>query len=231
MLGLQAALYRGGLLPLLRRSLCASVKDDVTAAQNELDEFFGAQYHAPDSAHSISSADSVGTARDVRDADSQLSHVDASGRASMVEVAHKDSSVRIAKASAVVHVGNVAFQLIEADQIKKGDVLSTAQLAGIMAAKQTSTLIPLCHNLFISKADVQLHLLQDSPAVQVVTEVRTVGQTGVEMEALTAASVAALTVYDMCKAVNKDIVISDLQLDFKSGGKSGVHRRMDGQSA
>ena len=101
MLGLQAALFRCGLLPLLRRSICASVKDDVTAAQNELDEFFGAQYHAPDSAHSISSAPSVlaavtpastshtvGTARDVRDQDSQLSHVDASGRASMVEVAH-----------------------------------------------------------------------------------------------------------------------------------------------
>lgn len=112
------------------------------------------------------------------------------------------------------------------NQLRKGDVLTTAQLAGILGAKMTSTLIPLCHNVFISKADVALRLDHDRNAVRVEAQVSAVGQTGVEMEALTAASVACLTVYDMCKAVNKGIVITDLQLDYKSGGKSGLYDRV-----
>lgn len=111
------------------------------------------------------------------------------------------------------------------NQIRKGDVLTTAQLAGIMGAKHTSLLIPLCHNITISQADVQLRLHADLPAVHVAAEVAAFGPTGVEMEALTAASVAALTVYDMCKSVTKSIVISDLQLDYKCGGKSGTWHR------
>jgi molybdenum cofactor biosynthesis protein MoaC len=137
----------------------------------------------------------------------------------------KGFTTRIARASAIVHIGTVARDLVRDDQMNKGDVMTTAQLAGIMGAKCTSMLIPLCHNITISKADVRLHLHDQLPAVCVLAEVRTVGQTGVEMEALTAASVAALTVFDMCKAVTKEIVITDLQLDFKCGGKSGVYER------
>jgi molybdenum cofactor biosynthesis protein MoaC len=117
--------------------------------------------------------------------------------------------------------------LVRHNQLKKGDVLSTAQLAGIMGAKHTSTLIPLCHNIAITKADVRLELDARQAAVQVHSEVSTVGYTGVEMEALTAASVAALTVYDMCKAVTKDSVILDLRLLYKSGGKSGTYERQE----
>jgi molybdenum cofactor biosynthesis protein MoaC len=137
----------------------------------------------------------------------------------------KIPTMRIARASAIVHIGKVAAEMVGENQIRKGDVLTTAQLAGIMGAKHTSMLIPLCHNVNISKAYVNLHLHAEIPAVVIKTEVSTVGQTGVEMEALTAASVAALTVFDMCKAVTKEMVISDLQLDFKSGGKSGVYDR------
>eukprot|EP00775_Hariotina_reticulata_P013852 gene13852-13974_t len=109
--------------------------------------------------------------------------------------------------------------------IAKGDVLTVAQIAGIQGAKQTSTLIPLCHNIFLSKADVQLELLEGQQAVGITAIAKTVGQTGVEMEALTAAAVAALTVYDMCKAVSKDIVITNLQLEHKEGGKGGMWQR------
>jgi cyclic pyranopterin monophosphate synthase len=125
----------------------------------------------------------------------------------------------------MVHVGKEAFELIKTNQLRKGDVLTTAQIAGIMGAKQTSNLIPLCHNLFISKADVQLALIPETASVKITSEARTIGQTGIEMEALTAATVAALTVYDMCKAVNKDIRITDVQLEMKDGGKSGRFER------
>ena len=128
---------------------------------------------------------------------------------------------RRAKACATVHIGSQALDLVRKNQIKKGDVLSTAQLAGIMGAKATSSLIPLCHSVMISKADVQLQLEPDRCCVRVESDVSTSGQTGVEMEALTAASVAALTVYDMCKAVSRDAVITDVHLLHKSGGKSG----------
>lgn len=225
----------------LARALSTAVNDEAVAAQRELDEFFGAEFtgNAEQSPHANAASMLGGlqapspsvnlqTSSDSSaKVNANLSHVDETGRASMVDVGHKASTERVARASALVHVGELAFRLIESNQTKKGDVLSTAQLAGIMGAKQTSSLIPLCHNLFISKSDVQLHLVQDRHAVQVLSEVRTVGQTGVEMEALTAASVAALTVYDMCKAVSKDITITDLKLDFKSGGKSGTYSSAD----
>lgn len=155
----------------------------------------------------------------------RLTHTDAAGRASMVDVSSKPPTAREARASCRVLLGREAFDLVAANALAKGDVLATAQLAGVMGAKMTSALIPLCHPLLLSKADVSLSL--DAPAAAVVVRslARTSGQTGVEMEALTAAAVAALTVYDMAKAVAKGAVISDLRLDWKSGGKGGVFDR------
>ncbi|GBF93886.1 hypothetical protein Rsub_06885 [Raphidocelis subcapitata] len=154
-----------------------------------------------------------------------LTHVDGSGRAAMVDVSAKAATAREARASCRVLVGRQAFDLVQSNSLKKGDVLTVAQLAGITGAKLTSQLIPLCHTLLLSKVDVSLSL--DAPAHAVVVRSRavTVGQTGVEMEALTAAAVAALTVYDMVKAVTKDACVTDLRLDFKSGGKSGTYDR------
>ena len=137
----------------------------------------------------------------------------------------KAATSRVAHACATIRIGPAAFELVQRNQMQKGDVLSVAQLAGIMGAKQTSTLMPLCHNLFISKADVKLALEESDNSVRIHSEVKTTGQTGVEMEALTAATVAALTVYDMCKAVSKDAVISNVYLLHKRGGKSGVYER------
>ncbi|GBG76799.1 hypothetical protein CBR_g23014 [Chara braunii] len=154
-----------------------------------------------------------------------LTHVDSSGQARIVDVSNKSATVRVACASATVRLGPKAFGLVRANQIAKGDVLAAARIAGISGAKLTSTLIPLCHNLFISGIDVELTLDEQSCSVQIRTRSKTTSQTGVEMEALTAASVAALTVYDMCKAVSKDIQITDVQLEEKSGGKSGYWRR------
>jgi len=155
----------------------------------------------------------------------QLSHVDESGRASMVDVASKGSSGRVAVASCRVILGEAAFQAVAANAIAKGDVLRVAQIAGIQGAKATAQLIPLCHNIFISSVDVDLQLDEACYAVDIRSTARATGQTGVEMEALTGAGVAALTVYDMTKAVSKGIQITDLQLDYKEGGKSGTWRR------
>ena len=151
----------------------------------------------------------------------RLSHIDSEGAASMVEVQGKPETKRVATAKGVVYLGAQAFELVKENKIKKGDVLTTAQLAGIMASKSTSVLIPLCHNIPITRADVRLTLNPETNAVEIVSTVSTVGRTGVEMEALTAVCVAALTVYDMCKAVSRDIVIGDIRLTHKAGGKSG----------
>ncbi|XP_031567672.1 GTP 3',8-cyclase, mitochondrial-like isoform X1 [Actinia tenebrosa] len=155
-----------------------------------------------------------------------LSHIGPDGAASMVEVKDKPETKRVAIATGVVYLGEQAFKLVKENQIKKGDVLSTAQLAGIMASKTTSTLIPLCHNIPITRTDVRLTLNAETQAVEIQGSVSTVGRTGVEMEALTAVSVAALTVYDMCKAVSRDIVISDVRLVHKRGGKSGTFTKV-----
>ncbi|XP_062617967.1 elongation factor Ts-like [Saccostrea cucullata] len=156
--------------------------------------------------------------------DDKLTHLDSSGKAKMVDVGDKAETVRTAVACASISLGKKAFTLVEANKTKKGDVLSVAQLAGIMAAKRTSELIPLCHNIGLSKVSVDLSLQGDSYSVYIECEARTVGRTGVEMEALTGASVAAITVYDMCKAVNKEMVISDIRLLSKTGGKSGEYK-------
>src|SRR5258708_2271722 len=152
---------------------------------------------------------------------SKLSHVDDQGRASMVDVSEKSATERLASAEAIIVLSEEAFGLVVAGEIKKGDVLATARIAGIMAAKKTSELIPLCHPLALSHVGVEFAPLEDRFGFRIVASAKTTGQTGVEMEALTAAAVAALTVYDMVKAVDKSAIIENIRLLTKSGGKSG----------
>jgi cyclic pyranopterin phosphate synthase len=153
---------------------------------------------------------------------SRLTHVDARGAASMVDVSAKPATAREAVAQARVILTPAAFQAVQDNAIAKGDVLAVARLAGIQGAKRTADLIPLCHPLPIASAAVDLALDEALPGVVITATVRTTGQTGVEMEALTAASVAALTVYDMTKAIDKGIRIEAVRLLRKSGGKSGT---------
>jgi cyclic pyranopterin phosphate synthase len=152
----------------------------------------------------------------------KLTHVDAAGNAHMVDVAAKDVTERVAVARATVTMQAATLKLIRTKKAAKGDVLAVAQLAGIMAAKKTPELIPLCHPLSLSSVDVKLTIDAKRNAVDIEAICKLKGRTGVEMEALTAASVAALTVYDMCKAVDRGMVISDVKLLHKSGGKSGT---------
>ena len=154
-----------------------------------------------------------------------LSHLDDEGRARMVDVSAKPASARTAVARGRVLIGEEAFRLVEQNRIRKGDVLSVAQVAGILGAKQTSRLIPLCHDVLLEGVDLDLELNEEVFAIDVRAFVKTTGPTGVEMEALTAVSVAALTIYDMCKSVSKEIAITDTQLLAKTGGQSGDYRR------
>jgi len=155
----------------------------------------------------------------------ELSHLDAQGRARMVDVGDKDETERRARAAAQVTMSAGTLAAIEGGGVPKGDVIAVARLAGITAAKRTSELIPLCHQLALSFIDVQIEADPSLPGLRVSSEARLRGRTGVEMEALVAVSVAALTVYDMCKGSDKGIVISDIALHFKEGGKSGTYRR------
>ncbi len=152
---------------------------------------------------------------------SKLTHLDEHGRAHMVDVGGKPDTERIATARGEVHMKKETFELIRAGQIKKGDVLTVAQIAGISASKRTSELIPLCHPLFLSKVDVDLALDESLPGVVITATAKMTGKTGVEMEALTAVSVAALTVYDMAKAAEKTMRIQNIRLVEKHGGQSG----------
>ncbi len=152
---------------------------------------------------------------------SPLSHLDETGRARMVDVGQKNDTERMAIAKGEVQMRPETLALIRAGAMKKGDVLTVAQLAGVMAAKRTSELIPLCHPLPLTQVVVDLDLDPDLPGVQITATARTVGKTGVEMEALTAVSVAALTVYDMAKAVEKTMRIQNIRLIEKHGGRSG----------
>ena len=151
----------------------------------------------------------------------ELTHFDDSGNALMVDVGDKASTTRIARAEGRVAMLPQTLALIQRGQIEKGDVLGVARLAGIMAAKRTSDLIPLCHPLQLSAVNIDLTCNEESHCVNVVAEVKVTGKTGVEMEALTAVAVASLTVYDMCKAVDRGMQIDDVRLVHKSGGKSG----------
>ena len=154
-----------------------------------------------------------------------LTHFDADGRAAMVDVSDKAETARTATARASVHMQPETLRVIMAGTAAKGDVLGTARLAGIMAAKRTADLIPLCHPLPISAVTLELGPSASGNEVEIAATVRTTGRTGVEMEALMAASVAALTVYDMCKAVDRGMRIDGLRVVHKSGGKSGDFRQ------
>lgn len=151
----------------------------------------------------------------------QLSHLDEAGRLNMVDVGGKDDTERRAVARGEVHMRSETLALIRQGAIKKGDVLTVAQVAGIMAAKRTSELIPLCHPLPLSQIQVDLVMDEALPGVRITAQARSVGKTGVEMEALTAVSVAALTVYDMAKAAEKTMRIQNIRLVEKHGGRSG----------
>ncbi|EPL8092668.1 cyclic pyranopterin monophosphate synthase MoaC [Morganella morganii] len=152
---------------------------------------------------------------------SQLTHINAAGEANMVDVSGKQETVREARAEAFITMDAKTLQMIIDGNHHKGDVFATARIAGIQAAKRTWDLIPLCHPLMLSKVEVQLSAEPETCRVRIESCCRLTGKTGVEMEALTAASVAALTIYDMCKAVQKDMVIGPVRLLEKSGGKSG----------
>lgn len=152
-----------------------------------------------------------------------FTHFNEEGRAHMVEVGHKEDTRRVAVATGKIYMKGETIDLIKDGLIEKGDVLSVAQVGGIMGAKKTSQLIPMCHNINLTGVDIRFNILED--VIEVESEVKTIGKTGVEMEALTAVSLALLTIYDMCKAVDKDMVIGDIKLMKKFGGKSGEYIR------
>jgi len=151
-----------------------------------------------------------------------FTHIDAEGRTRMVDVGGKSKTRRLAIAGCEVRLAAETMRLLATAALPKGDALATAKIAGIMAAKRTSDLIPLCHPLPLAFADVRFDVDQAAAIVRVEAEASTTAETGVEMEALAAASIAALTIYDMCKAVQKDIVVSEIRLLYKAGGKSGT---------
>ena len=151
----------------------------------------------------------------------QLTHFDEKGNTRMVDVGGKQETLRVAIARGYITARPETLQLIAEQKMKKGDVLEVARLAGIMAAKRTGELIPLCHPLALTSIRVELAIAADTPRIEIEAEIQTIGRTGVEMEALTAVSIAALTVYDMCKAVDREMVIADVKLVKKTGGKSG----------
>ena len=155
----------------------------------------------------------------------KLSHVDEQGRVRMVDVTAKDVTRRVAVARGVVTMRTETLAAIAEGQIPKGDVLAVARIAGIMAAKKTPELIPMCHPLNISGVEVQLTPRQSPPSVEIEATVRIAGQTGVEMEALTAVAATGLTIYDMCKAVDREMAVGEIRLVHKSGGKSGTFDR------
>ena len=199
----------------------------VDDANDELDAVFGVMSRDESNEVSLVGAMNDTPAR-VHKTDvnaNALSHVDASGSATMVDVGNKQSTVRVATASATVRLGKVAFGLVADNTNVKGDVLTVAKIAGINAAKQTHSLIPLCHQLMLRKVAVDFTLDPETSSVHVFATAKTDGKTGVEMEALVAASVAGLTIYDMCKAASKNIVVSDIRLETKTGGKSGDYTR------
>lgn len=159
--------------------------------------------------------------------ENELTHIDEQGTASMVDVGTKPDTQRIAVAEGFVYMQPETLNLIKQGAMKKGDVLSVARIAGIMGAKQTSNLIPLCHPLPITKITVDVYLVEDQNAIRLIAKVNTLGKTGVEMEALAAVSIAALTIYDMAKAVDRGMRISDIRLLEKRGGIHGDYVAAD----
>ena len=152
-----------------------------------------------------------------------LTHFDDNGNAHMVDISDKQNSFRTAKAACSIQMSLETLKIIANGNSKKGDVLNVARIAGIQGAKRTSELIPLCHPISLTKISLDLTLNEKIPGVEIISTVKTTGPTGVEMEALTAASISALTVYDMVKSLDKSIIVKDLRLIFKDGGKSGLY--------
>lgn len=155
-----------------------------------------------------------------------FTHFNEEGKAKMVDVSDKQVTDRTAVATGRISVSQEIIDRIQSGNMKKGDVLSVAQVAGIMGAKKTSEIIPMCHNIFISGADIKFQI--GNLEILIEATVKTSGQTGIEMEALTAVSITALTIYDMCKAVDKNMVIHEVKLVKKTGGKSGTYERKEG---
>lgn len=153
--------------------------------------------------------------------ENKLSHFDTEGNAIMVDVSEKQETTRTAVASGIIKVNDAVMEAVVKKTVQKGDVLGVARVAGIMAAKQTPHLIPMCHPLLLSKCSVDFEVNEAENTIKALCTVKIKGQTGVEMEALTGVSVALLTVYDMCKAIDKRMEISDVHLEYKAGGKSG----------
>lgn len=158
---------------------------------------------------------------------SAFSHLKSEGGVTMVDVSEKSDTMRTAVAAGRVMLGRDAFEQVRDENVRKGDVLTIAQIAGIMGAKATAELIPLCHHVNIQGVDVELTLDEDEHAVEVRAFAKSVGPTGVEMEALTGVSIACLTVYDMCKSISREIIIQDIRLLAKTGGQSGDYRRRE----
>lgn len=156
-----------------------------------------------------------------------LTHFNEAGRARMVDVGAKSDTERVAKAGCYVEMKAETLAAITEGKIKKGDVLAVAQVGGIMAAKKTYELIPMCHNILLTGCDIDFNIDRDNNKINIVATVKTTGKTGVEMEALTAAATCALTIYDMCKAIDREMVIGDIRLLEKSGGKSGLFVRQE----
>ena len=154
---------------------------------------------------------------------SEFTHINEKGEANMVDVTAKEETVRYAKASGRIRVNREILDAVSGKpgKLAKGDILGTARIAGIMAAKKTPELIPLCHTLLLTKVEVNFEVMEEDSVIRCTSEVRLTGKTGAEMEALTAVSVALLTIYDMCKAVDKSMVIDRIQLEEKDGGRSG----------
>jgi cyclic pyranopterin phosphate synthase len=156
---------------------------------------------------------------------SELSHLNDEGRARMVDVNKKDDTNREAIACGSIFMKPETLSILKEGNIKKGDVLAVSQVAGIMGAKKTSELIPMCHNIFLSGSDISFKLNDEEGEIYIESKVKSTGKTGVEMEALTAVSIAALTIYDMCKAIDKEMYITEIKLLEKLGGKSGHYKR------
>ena len=154
-----------------------------------------------------------------------LTHINDQGRAKMVDVSSKDETLREAAAYGSVYMKRETLERIKEGAVKKGDVLSVAQVAGIMASKKTSDIIPMCHPIMISGCDINFNLNFEENKVEISSTVKNTGQTGVEMEALTAVAAAGLTIYDMCKSIDREMIVSDIMLMKKSGGKSGTFER------
>lgn len=155
----------------------------------------------------------------------KFTHFNEEGRARMVDVSAKETTSRVAVARGEIKMKPATLAMIKEQKMAKGDVLAVAQVAGIMGAKKTADIIPMCHPLMLSAVDISFNINEAESKIEIQATVKNSGQTGVEMEALTAVSIAALTIYDMCKAVEKDMVISDIYLVKKSGGKSGDYVR------